>query len=136
MIPRTVRMSGITIEYRYRSSNVRTGRRNTSEMRYYLEGLVDEMKGAGIKAEYVDYVVVDDESNSVKINGLEVSTILDGLEIKMLEEDDCDPGMRPQLIRIERPATDWMKDIVEDIPDVLMKNAISKAYADANKNDV
>jgi len=128
-------MSKVVIEYRYRSSNVRTGRRNTSEMRYYLEGLTDEMRSAGIKAEYIDYVIVDDESNSVKINGRDVSAILDGLEIRMLEEDDCDPGMRPQLIRIERPSTDWMKDNVEDIPDVLMKNAISKAYADANKND-
>jgi len=128
-------MSKVTIEYRYRSSNVRTGRRNTSEMRRYLEGLVDEMKNADIKAEYIDYVIVDDEPNSVRINGREISSILDGLEIRMLEDDDCDPGMRPQLVKIERPATDWMKDNVEDIPDVLMKNAISKAYADANKND-
>ena len=126
----------ITIEYRYRSSDVRKGRRNTSEMRYYLEGLVDEMRSADINAEYIDSVAVDDDVNSIWINGREISSILDGLEIRMLEEDDCDPGMRPQLVRFERPATDWMKDEIEDIPDVLMKNAISKAYADANKDDL
>jgi len=105
-------------------------------MRYYLEGLVDEMRSADINAEYIDSVAVDDDVNSIWINGREISSILDGLEIRMLEEDDCDPGMRPQLVRFERPATDWMKDEIEDIPDVLMKNAISKAYADANKDDL
>ena len=124
----------ITIEYRYKSSEKKNGRRNTSEMRYYLEGLVDEMRSADINAEYIDSVAIDDEPNTVRINGRDVASILDGLEIRMLEEDDCDPGMRPQLVRFERPATDWMKDEIEDIPDVLMKNAISKAYADANKD--
>jgi len=128
-------MSKIVIEYRHRSSEIRNGRRNTSEMRYYLEGLTDEMRAAGINAEYIDSVAVDGYINSVRINGNDVSEILDGLEIKMLdEEDDCDPKMRPKLVRFERPATDWDKKYIEDIPDVLMKNAISKAYADANKN--
>jgi hypothetical protein len=127
-------MGKMVVEYRYRASGVRKGRRNTSEMRYYLEGLIDEMRTAGINAEYIDSVAVDDEPNSVLINGKDIVKILDGLEIRMLEDDDCDPGMRTRLIRIERPATDWNRDDVEDIPDVLMKNAISKAYADLNRN--
>jgi len=127
-------MGKIVVEYRYRSSAERKGRRNTSEMRYYLESLIDEMRTAGINAEYIDSVAVGDEPNSVRINGKDVSEILDGLEIRMLEDDDCDPGMRTRLVRIERPATDWNRNDIEDIPDVLMKNAISKAYADMNRN--
>ncbi|MCL1984713.1 MAG: hypothetical protein FWG58_04885 [Methanomassiliicoccaceae archaeon] len=128
-------MAKITIEYRYKGSEKKNGRRNTSEMRYYLEGLVDDMRSAGISAEYIDSIASDGERNSVTINGKDVSEILKGLEIKMLESDDCDPAMGPNMVRFGRPTTDWDREYAEDIPDVLMKNAISKAYADANKND-
>jgi hypothetical protein len=53
----------------------------------------------------------------------------------MLEADDCDPQMRPKMIIFERPATDWDKNEIEDIPDVVMKNAVSKAYADMNATE-
>ena len=125
-------MAKIIIEYRYRASDKKKGRRNTSEMRYYLEGLVDEMRSAGINAEYVDSVALDDERNSVTINGNFVQDILKGLEIKMLESDECDPSFRPNMVTFGRPATEWNKEEIEDVPDVLMKNAISKAYADMN----
>ena len=122
----------IIIEYRYKASDERKGRRNTSGMRYYLEGLIDEMRSAGINAEYKDSVALDGRMNSVTVNGIDVMRILDGLDIRPLERDDgCDT---PNIITaFERPDTDWMKDTIEDIPDVMMKNAVSKVWADMNE---
>ena len=125
-------MGKMIIEYRYKASCEKNGRRNTSEMRYYLEGLVDEMRSAGISAEYIDSVATD-ETNSVIINGKDVLSVLEGLEIRIPESDDCDPEMRPNMVILERPVTDWDMCVIEDIPDVLMKNAISKVYADMNR---
>jgi len=127
-------MGKIVIEYRYKAYGTKNGRRDTSEMRYYLEGLVCDMRSAGIDAEYLDSVAIDNEADTVFVNGRDVLSILDGLEIKMLESDDCDPDMRPRMVLFERPVTDWDRNEIEDIPDVLMKNAVSKAYADMNRN--
>jgi hypothetical protein len=126
-------MGKIVIEYRYAADDKKRGRRNTLEMRHYLEDLVYEMRSAGIDAEYIDSVSSKEDINSVTINGRNIVSVLDDLEIKMLEADDCDPKMRPKMVVFERPVTDWDRNYVEDIPDVLMKNAVSKAYADANK---
>jgi len=126
-------MGKVIIVYRHRPLERTNGRRNSSGMRRYLEGLVDEMRAAGIDAGYEGPVVSDDGVNTVSVNGTDVMRILDGLEIRMLDDDDCEPDM-PRLVRIGRSDTDWNRDEIEDIPDVLMKNAISKAYADANKD--
>jgi len=129
-------MAKIVIEYRHGTSENKSGRRNVLEMRYYLERLADEMMSAGIDTEYIDSANAGgDDVNSVSVNGRNVITILDGLEIKIPEGDDCDPDMRPKMVIFERPVTDWDKNEIEDIPDVLMKNAISKAYADANRTE-
>ena len=127
-------MRKIIIRYGYRPFERTDGRRNSSEMRRYLEGLVDEMRSAGIDAEYEDSVTVGDGVNTVSVNGTDVMRILDGLEIRVLDRDDHDPDMRPRMVRIERPDTDWNRDEIEDIPDVMMKNAISKAYADTDND--
>jgi hypothetical protein len=127
-------MGKIVIEYRYAANEKIPGRRNTSEMRHYLEDLVYEMRSAGIDTEYVDSVASKGDINCVRINGRDIMSILDGLEIKMLEADDCDPKMRPKMVIFERPVMDWDRNYVEDIPDTMMKNAVSKAYADSNKN--
>jgi hypothetical protein len=127
-------MGRIAIEYRYKASGKKEGRRDTLEMRHYLEGLVNEMRSAGIDAEYIDSAAYGGDINTVSVNGRDVVSILDGLEIRALDAEDCDPGMRPKIVMFERPATDWNRDEIEDIPDVLMKNAISKAYADMNRN--
>jgi hypothetical protein len=125
-------MRKIIIEYACKAFEKKNGRRSSSEMKHYLMCLVDEMRSADIAAEYIESVVTDGIS-TVTINGIDVMKILDGLEIKMLdEEEDC--GCSPNMIKIERPFTDWNRNEIEDIPDVLMKNAISKAYADMNKN--
>lgn len=129
-----VTMAKIIIEYRYRTSETRKGRRNTHEMKYYLESLVDEMRSAGIASEYVDSAALDGEAHRVMINGKDVSSVLDGLDIRMPEADDCDPDMRPKIVTFGRPAKDWNRNVIEDIPDLLMKNAVSKVYADMNDN--
>lgn len=77
-----------------------------------------------------------DGENTVFINGKDVHDILNGLEIKMLDsEDSCNLG-RPNVIKFDRPVLDWKKEYIEDIPDVLMKNAISKIYADFYENRI
>ena len=43
-------------------------------------------------------------------------------------------GQRP--ITIGRPMLEWDPRVIEDIPDVLMKNAISKVYCDLQKNRI
>ena len=40
------------------------------------------------------------------------------------------------ILGMGRPTLDWNKDIIDDIPDVLMKNAISKVYADITKDRI
>lgn len=127
----------INIEYRHSAEPRETSiirRKTVEEMKNYLMGLVAEMLLADISAQYVDTAY--EGENTVVINGKDVHDILNGLQIRMLEnEDACDSG-RPSLIKFERPVLDWKKEFIEDIPDVLMKNAISKAYADATKDRI
>ena len=127
-------MAKIVIEYRYVSFEKKNGRRNSSEMRYYLEGLTDDMRSAGIDAEYIDSVALGNDVNKVTVNGTDVMRILDGLEIRMLDDEDCDIHTKHKIIRLERPASDWNRNEIEDIPDILMKNAISKMYSVANRD--
>ncbi|MDD2410865.1 MAG: hypothetical protein PHV81_04250 [Candidatus Methanomethylophilaceae archaeon] len=130
-------MAMINIEYRHseeppEASIIR--RKTVEEMKNYLMGLVAEMLIADISAQYVD--AVSEGKNAVVINGKDVNDILNGLQIRMLDnEDACDSG-KPSLIKFERPVLDWRREFIEDIPDVLMKNAISKAYADAAKDRI
>ncbi len=130
-------MAMINIEYRHSAEPRETSiirRKTVEEMKNYLMGLVAEMLLADISAQYVDTAY--EGENTVVINGKDVHDILNGLQIRMLEnEDACDSG-RPSLIKFERPVLDWKKEFIEDIPDVLMKNAISKAYADATKDRI
>lgn len=125
-------MAMLNIEYRH-SKNVEKEqniRRSNAMMVRYLEGIVKEMKDAKISAEFIDSVQLDGE-NALLINGTDVSKILDGLKIMFPEGDDhCDLGDTSKVMLTERPVTDWNKAYVEDIPDILMKNAISKVYAD------
>ncbi len=128
-------MAMVDIEYRHSTEppeGVIIRRKSTEEMKRYLLGLVGEMLSADISARFIE----TEGENGVFVNGRNVHDILDGLEIRMLDnEDGCDLG-RPSLVRFERPVLDWKKEYIEDIPDVLMKNAISKAYADAEKNRI
>jgi hypothetical protein len=130
-------MAMINIEYRHSAEPPEASiirRKTVEEMKNYLMGLVAEMLVADISAQYVDTAY--EGENTVVINGKDIRDILNGLQIRMLDsEDACDSG-KPSLIKFERPILDWKKEFIEDIPDVLMKNAISKAYADATKNRI
>lgn len=127
----------INIEYRYsseppKSEDIR--RKSKKEMTEYLASLVADMVISDIPAK-LNVVEIDGE-NTVTINGEDIHDILDGLEIKMLDSDDaCNYG-NPTLVKFGRPILDWKKEYIEDIPDVLMKNAISKIYADCYKDRI
>ncbi len=136
-------MAMLDIEYRYVKDRVPGGdfpgreirRDSVKKMEEYLRGLVYEMQEADINARYIAKETEDE--NQVYINGMKVNDILRGLEIKMLdpEEDTCGcGGTRP--ITIGRPMLEWDPRVIEDIPDVLMKNAISKVYCDIQKNRI
>ena len=136
-------MAMIDIEYRYAKDQVPGGdfpgreirRKTVKEMEEYLRQLVFEMQDADISAKYIGKETEDE--NQVYINGKKVNDILKGLEIKMLdpEEDTCGCG-GPRPITIGRPMLEWDPRVREDIPDVLMKNAISKVSCDLQKDRI
>ncbi|MBO6083748.1 MAG: hypothetical protein J6O90_01520 [Candidatus Methanomethylophilaceae archaeon] len=136
-------MAMIDIEYRYAKGQTPGGdfpgreirRTSVKDMEEYLRNLVFEMQSADISARYIG--TETENENQVYINGMKVNDILKGLEIKMLdpEEDTCGcGGARP--ITIGRPMLEWDPRVIEDIPDVLMKNSISKVYCDLQKNRI
>jgi len=130
-------MAMIDIEYRHSSEppedeNLR--RWSVEEMSEYLRGLVYEMQMADISSKFTS--VEGEGPNTILVNGKRIQDILQGLEIKMLDTDDsCDHG-KVAMVSFGRPILDWRKDVIEDIPDVLVKNAISKTYADVLKNRI
>jgi hypothetical protein len=130
-------MAMIDIEYRHSSEppedeNIR--RQSVEEMSEYLKGLVYEMQMSDISSKFIS--VEAEGPNSVLVNGKKIQDILSGLQIKMLDtEESCDQG-KVAMVNFGRPVLDWRKDVIEDIPDVLVKNAISKAYADVLKNRI
>lgn len=137
-------MAMIDIEYRYAKGQVPGGdfpgreiRRNTvQEMEEYLRGLVYEMQEADISAKFIPKET--ENENQVYINGMKVNEVLASIdEIKMLDPEEETCGCNgPRPITIGRPMLDWDPRVIEDIPDVLMKNAISKVYCDMQKNRI
>lgn len=106
-------------------------RASIKDMEEYLEQLVFEMKMAEVstsfKSEHKDGV-----KNDVLVNGRPVEDILVGLTILKPELESESPTAT-KLVTFERAPDDWHRENIEDIPDLLMKNAISKGYADADK---
>lgn len=112
-------------------------RDSTGKMEAYIRDLVFEMQSADISVKYEHQIVTDDGPNMVFINGRSVPEILRDLNIVLPEQDDESCGCGPtKPIKFERPMLDWKNDFIEDIPDVLMKNAISKTYSDMEKNRI
>ena len=130
-------MAMIDIEYRHQKEPDKSGeirRSSIKAMSEYLNELVCEMQMSDISSKFIDREVQG--RNMLLINGREISEILEGLEIKMLDvEESCDMGNMSR-IRFDRPPLDWNKEIIEDIPDVLVKNAISKVFADVTNNRI
>lgn len=132
-------MAMIDIEYRYSSKPLKEGIRRTSnyQMESYMRDLVYEMQSADISVKFNTGFATEDEENNIYINGKKVSEILNGLKIVIPEPDEDTCGCNsPKPIKIERPALDWDEKCIEDIPDVLMKNAIAKIYAEMEANRI
>lgn len=108
-------------------------RTSVQEMVDYVNGLVFEMKWGGVNVKFESKLVEGCKSD-IQINGLSVEEILDGLEIKTPEVEPEQSDTK--IITFERSPDDWDRRYVEDISDILLKNAISKAYADAVKNNI
>ena len=130
-------MAMIDIEYRHSAEpkdpeNIR--RPSVKIMTDYLTNLVCEMQMADISSKFIN--TIHDGPNMLYINGKDVHDVLNGLKIKILDTDEsCDHGT-VQIVKFDRPTLDWKKDIIEDIPDILVKNAISKVFADINENRI
>jgi hypothetical protein len=134
-------MAMIDIEYRFSGKpidNKDIRRHSTSDMESYLRDIVFEMQSADISVKFNTGFAVEDENNMVYINGKSVHEILDGLNIVIPEpdEDSCGCDGKKRIVKIERPQLDWDQRYIEDIPDVLMKNAIAKIYADMMSNRI
>lgn len=131
-------MAMIDIEYRHTDAPIEdptVRRRTVREMADYVNDIICEMQMADISCKFINTTVAEGP-NTVLINGKTVHQIIDGLEIKMLDLDEaCDSG-RPSMVSFGRPILEWNKDIIEDIPDTIMKNAIAKEYADLNRNSI
>ncbi len=131
-------MAMIDIEYRHSteppSDAGEIRRASIEKMHEYLNELVCEMQMSDISSKLIDKE--SEGPNMVYINGKTIHQILDGLKIIMQDtEDACDSG-NVTIVKFGRPTLDWNKDIIEDIPDILMKNAIAKVFADINNNRI
>lgn len=127
----------IDIEYRHPEADPddpTIRRRTNAAMTQYIRDLIFEMQMADISCAFRETVTED--ARDVRINGKTIPQIIEGLEIKLLEEEDsCDTGS-PRMVRFGRPTLDWKREWVEDVPDTIMKNAIAKEFADCNRNRI
>ena len=133
-------MAMLDIEYRFSGETVDAEgirRKTTKDMEFYIRGLVFEMQSADISVKFSTGVPAEGQRNMVYINGRSVPDILEGLDIKIPEPDEETCGCSsPKIVTIGGPNLEWNVNHIEDIPDILMKNAISKMYADMEKNRI
>ncbi|MBQ6547362.1 MAG: hypothetical protein IJL79_00275 [Candidatus Methanomethylophilaceae archaeon] len=133
-------MAMLDIEYRFSAEppeGAKIRRKTTKDMEFYIRGLVFEMQSADISVKFSTGVPAEGQRNMVYINGKTVPEILEGLDIKIPEPDEETCGCSsPKIVTIGGPNLEWNTDFIEDIPDILMKNAISKTYADMERNRI
>ena len=131
-------MAMIDIEYRHPEADPddpTIRRRTNAVMSQYIRDLIFEMQMADISCAFKE-TVTKDGTRDVRINGRTIPEIIEGLQIKMLEEEDsCDLGST-RMVKFGRPTLDWKREWVEDVPDTIMKNAIAKVFADENRNRI
>ena len=106
-------------------------RKTVQEMEDYLRDLVYELKFNGINT---DFQSREGDRNDVTINGKRVADIIRDLgeDIRIPEVEE---GSSP-IIGIGRGPKDWNMDVIEDISDLLMKNALSISFAEARKTRI
>ena len=133
-------MAMLDIEYRFSDAPIDAEgirRKTTKDMEFYIRGLVFEMQSADISVKFSTKIPAAGERNMVYINGRSVPDILEGLDIKIPEPDEETCGCSsPKIVTIGGPNLKWNTEYIEDIPDILMKNAISKVYADMERNRI
>lgn len=111
-------------------------RRDVSGLTRELKILAGQVKSAGIDMEFKITSIAENEPNDILINGKSISKILDGLNI-VLEGGcsncsvSCDESSCASAEKAERAELDWNRTVMEDIPEALLKNALSKAIADS-----
>ena len=133
----------LDIEYRKKDSldhPYEESRRDVDDFSEYLNDLVKEIKFSGINIKLLetDLPAGSEENNVLIINGRRVDEILAGLELVLPGSKSCgncsgacDTG---SCGTDDREELDWNEAIIEDIPDIILKNAISKALADSRGN--
>ena len=133
-------MAMLDIEYRFSDRPLdaeKIRRKTTKDMEFYIRGLVFEMQSADISVKFTTGVPAEGERNMVYINGKSVPSILEGLDIKIPEPDEETCGCSAlKIVTIGGPNLERNTEFIEDIPAILMKNAISKTYADMEKNRI
>jgi len=103
-------------------------RASVAEMDTYMKGLVKELRLSDISCSYASKDGAG--KNTVVINGKNVEEILRDLDIKLLDSEQPDKDPSGVIIQFNRGPEDWNTNYIEDISDTLMKNAVSKAFAD------
>lgn len=133
----------LDLEYRKKSSldhPYEESRRDVYDFSEYLNDLVKEVKfsGINIKLRETDLPDGSEEKNALIINGRTVNEILNGLDLVLPGSKSCGNCSGAcgtgSCGTEEREELDWNEAIVEDIPDIILKNAISKALADSRES--
>ncbi|MGE4275433.1 MAG: hypothetical protein AB7E27_05155 [Candidatus Methanomethylophilaceae archaeon] len=128
----------IIVEYRNKGRPDQVfalNRRDVAGLSKDLKALVDQVRSVGIDMEYKETMVGDDEPNGLLIGGRRVEDILDGLNI--VREGGCSTCSANcseptcETSKEERDELDWNRKVLEDIPEVLLKNAISKVISES-----
>ncbi len=109
--------------------------KSVQAMKDYIENLVFQMRMGGVSVKFLAQEKAEGP-NDVTINGRQVKDILATTEIKPLEYEDTDNQPVSKVIKFDRAPTDWDRQVIEDISDTLMKNAIAKVFAEEDANRI
>ncbi|MDD3398371.1 MAG: hypothetical protein PHW93_02080 [Candidatus Methanomethylophilaceae archaeon] len=128
----------ITIEYRHKDGldqPFSLSRRDVPGLTKELKVLVGQVRSVGIDMLFKETRIEGDEPNTLLIGGRNVEDVLEGLDI--VREGGCSTCSANcseptcETSKEERDELDWNRRVLEDIPEVLLKNAISKVIADS-----
>lgn len=128
----------ITVEYRHKGrldQPFSLSRRDVPGFSKELKVLVGQVRSVGIDMLFKESRFDGDEPNALIIGGRSIDDVLEGLNI--VREGGCSTCSANcneptcETAKEERDEMDWNRRVLEDIPEVLLKNAISKVIADS-----